>query len=64
MTLYEVTERRSGTWKAVGVALGMLMALAATEWFVTYCAFSSACPMAEQFADWPLSALMSQYGAP
>jgi hypothetical protein len=62
MTLYEATARRPGTWKVVGIALGMLMGLAATEWFVTYCAFSSACPMAETIADWPLSALMSQYG--
>ncbi len=63
MTLYEGTQRRSETWKVISIALGMLMALIVTEWFVTYCAFSSSCPMAEKFADWPLSALMSQYGS-
>jgi hypothetical protein len=54
MALYERAYRRSAQWKAVGVALGVLMAAAATEWFVTYCAFSSNCPTAEKIADWPL----------
>jgi hypothetical protein len=26
------------------IALGLLMSLAAAEWFVTYCAFSNRCP--------------------
>jgi hypothetical protein len=54
MTSFERTYRRSGQWKAIAVAFAILVTAAATEWFVTYCAFSSNCPTAEKIGDWPL----------
>jgi hypothetical protein len=59
MTGYAKTYKRSGHWRVIGIALGVLAAATAAEWFVTYCAFSSNCPAAEQIADWPLGEEMA-----
>ena len=58
MALYERTEKRSGLWTAGSIAFGLLIAIAAAEFFVTHCAFSSNCPATEKIADWPLSKLV------
>ena len=62
MTLYERAYGRSRAWKGIGVALGILTATAATEWFVTYCVFSNKCPAAEKIGDWPLSRMIDGAG--
>jgi hypothetical protein len=55
MTLYGTACKPTGRWKAVGIALAIVITAAVTEWFVTYCAFSNDCPAAEKVALWPLS---------
>ncbi|HEY6622083.1 MAG TPA: hypothetical protein VIY68_21275 [Steroidobacteraceae bacterium] len=63
MTLSERAYRRSGQWKAVGIALVIPMTGIITEWLVTYCAFSSNCPAVEKIADCRLAKLMAVAGA-
>lgn len=67
MTLYERAYSRSENWKVIAISLGLLMTLAIAEWFVTYCAFSSSCPMADKIAVWtvgqmPLDRMMMWFG--
>jgi hypothetical protein len=62
MTLYKRTDGRFVLLKVIGVVLGLLVAVAAAEWFVTFCAFSNRCPAVETIGDWPLGQF-AQFGA-